>query len=51
MSDEDSPIDQAVDSAKAVFGCGLQTIGILVGVILLFGVVFAVGLWIFGFFT
>lgn len=51
MADEETPLEHVVDGAKTVLGCGLQTIGILIGVVVLFGLIFAVGLWIFGFFT
>lgn len=51
MSEEETPIEHVVEGTKRVLGCGLQTIAILVGVVLLFAIVFAIGLWLFGLFT
>jgi hypothetical protein len=48
MSDEETPIEQVVEGTKRVLGCGLQTVAVLIGVVLLFAVVFAAGLWLFG---
>jgi len=51
VSEEHSPLEAAADGAKRFLGCGLQTIAILVGVVLLFALIFGIGLWIFGLFT
>lgn len=39
--------DSFGDKAKAAIGCGLQSILIWVGVIIVFALIFGVGLWIF----
>jgi hypothetical protein len=51
MSNEESKFEEITGEAKSILGCGLQTIAIWVGVILVFGLVFTVGLWIFDFFA
>jgi hypothetical protein len=51
MSTEESKFDEVVGEAKSILGCGLQTIAIWIGVIILFGLVFTVGLWIFDIFA
>lgn len=51
MSNEESKFDEISGEAKSILGCGLQTIAIWVGVVLVFGLVFTVGLWIFDFFA
>ncbi|MGI9666060.1 MAG: hypothetical protein ACR2N2_03025 [Acidimicrobiia bacterium] len=39
--------DSLGDKAKSVLGCGLQWILVWVGVIIVFALIFAVGLWLF----
>lgn len=51
MSNDESKFDEIAGEAKSILGCGLQTIAIWIGVVLVFGLVFTVGLWIFDFFT
>ena len=51
MSTEESKFEEIAGEAKSILGCGLQTIAIWVGVIILFSLVFTVGLWIVGLFT
>lgn len=50
MSTEESKFEEVVAEAKTILGCGLQTIAIWIGVIIVFGLVFTVGMWIFDFF-
>ncbi|MCL1602235.1 MAG: hypothetical protein M3112_12015 [Actinomycetia bacterium] len=51
MDNEESTFDKIEGEAKSILGCGLQTIAIWVGVVLVFGLVFTVGMWIFNFFA
>jgi hypothetical protein len=51
MSTEESKFEEIADGAKSILGCGLQTIAIWVGVVVVFGLVFTVGIWIFDFFA
>jgi hypothetical protein len=51
MSSEESRFEEIAGEAKSILGCGLQTIAIWIGVIIVFSLIFAVGLWIFDFFT
>jgi hypothetical protein len=51
MSTEESKFEEIAGEAKSILGCGLQTIAIWIGVIIVFGLVFTVGLWIFDLFA
>jgi hypothetical protein len=51
MGTEESKFEEIAGEAKSILGCGLQTIAIWVGVVVVFALIFAVGTWIFDFFA
>ncbi len=51
MDNEDSPMDKVAGDAKAVLGCGLRTLAIWIGAVVLIGVMISVGVWISGWFA
>lgn len=51
MSNEDSTVDKITGDAKAVLGCGLRTLSIWIGAVLLIAAMIGIGVWINGWFS
>jgi hypothetical protein len=51
MDNEDSAMDKFASDAKAVLGCGVRTLAIWIGAVVLIGVMIGVGVWISSWFT
>ncbi len=47
MTDDESNLNKLEEGAKTILGCGLQAIAIWVGVLIVFALIFGVGLWLF----
>ena len=51
MSNEDSTVDKIAGDAKAVLGCGIRTLAIWIGAVLLIAAMIGIGVWISGWFS
>lgn len=51
MSSEESRMDKATDEAKAVLGCGLRTLAIWIGAVVLIAAMIGIGVWISNLFS
>ena len=51
MSNEDSTVDKITGDAKAVLGCGIRTLAIWIGAVLLIAAMIGIGVWISGWFS
>ena len=51
MSSEESRMDRATDEAKAVLGCGLRTLAIWIGAVVLIAAMIGIGVWISNLFS
>ncbi len=51
MSNDDSTVDKIAGDAKAFLGCGLRTLAIWIGAVLLIAAMIGIGVWISGWFS
>jgi len=51
MSNDESTADKVTDDAKAVLGCGLRTLAMWIGAVLLIAAMIGLGVWISSWFT
>ena len=50
MSNDESGLDKVTGEAKAILGCGIRTLAMWIGAVLVVALMIGIGVWISGWF-